>query len=129
MLCLSGTYVYLCEVVWCNYNAEDAGLAMQDTNDRKRPAATAAVTPEPVPAQVASSELTPFVVKMGKVKRRKAKQISRGKGPLLEHVARAVEFAKENLGPAGQEQVLVPIVILYEKKRKKRARLTPFGWP
>jgi|AGTN01.1.fsa_nt_gi hypothetical protein len=73
------------------------------------------------------AQAVPLVIDMGKVKRSEAKKIAKGKGVLLDHVERAVQYTEENLDAVPEGRILVPVVIVYEKKRKKR-RNRPFGF-
>ena len=70
----------------------------------------------------------PIVVKLGKVKRKRIKQLIRGDGPLMDDVAGALQQVKENLGEAARGRQLVPIVFVYKQKRKRKKGLgLPFG--
>lgn len=72
---------------------------------------------------------TPIVVDLGKRKRKRIKQLKRGKGPLVDEVHEAVDVVLEQLGPE-EGRVVVPVVLLYLKKPKKRKRrglFFPFG--
>ncbi len=70
----------------------------------------------------------PIVVKLGKVKRKRVKQLLRGQGPLMEDVQAAVEQAKDTLGEMSRETQLIPIVFVYRERRKRQKGLgLPFG--
>lgn len=70
-------------------------------------------TPPTVPS------LPPFIVDLGKISKKKAKQLKKGKGLYLEEVLPAVERVKASLGNANGNGALPTVVVLYEKKRPK----------
>ncbi len=79
----------------------------------------------PTSAEAAVAELTtsaPLLINMGKVNNKKAKRIKKGRGPVLKHVDEAVQFAAGYLKEDGKEKVMVPVVMLYERKGKKKQR-------
>jgi hypothetical protein len=67
--------------------------------------------------------LAPLVIDLGKVKKRQIKRLERGQGRLAAEVQEAVEAARAGLGEEAVGKELVPVVVLYRKKRKKRR-----GW-
>jgi hypothetical protein len=70
----------------------------------------------------------PIVVKLGKVKRKRVKQLLRGQGPLMNDVAAALDQVKDDLGEAARGRQLIPIVFIYREKRKRQKGLgLPFG--
>jgi hypothetical protein len=76
----------------------------------------------------ASEATPPIVVKLGKVKRKRIKQLMRGQGPLMDDVGAALEQVKSGLGEAIRGRQLIPIVFVYREKRKRRKGLgLPFG--
>jgi hypothetical protein len=68
---------------------------------------------------VAESQLTPILLKVGSQKRKKIKQLKAGEGSLIEEVRSALVEAGVDLTRADHE--VVPVVILYEQRRKKSA--------
>ncbi len=64
----------------------------------------------------------PIVVDLGKVKRKQVKRLKQGTGPLLDEVHEAVSSVHQELGDDAEGKELVPVVLLYERKRKKRKR-------
>jgi hypothetical protein len=67
----------------------------------------------------------PIVIDLGKVRRAKIKKLKRGEGPLLDEVNEALEQVRQQLG--GDKQ-LVPVVLVYAKKSRKRRSLFPMGF-
>lgn len=72
----------------------------------------------------------PVLIDLGKVKRKDAKLLKDGDGPLVEDVSDAISLAIEQLPEVADNAVFVPVVVLYERKPKKGATtLTlPFGF-
>ncbi len=65
----------------------------------------------------------PIVLDLGKVKRKRIRKLKRGTGPLLDEVYEAVAAVHDELGDEAESREVVPLVLLYERKRKKRR-----GW-
>ncbi len=65
----------------------------------------------------------PIVLDLGKVKRKQVKKLKQGVGPLLDEVREAISSVHQELAGESDGKVLVPVVLLYERKRKKRR-----GW-
>lgn len=61
----------------------------------------------------------PLVIDLGKLKKNKINELKRGYGSLLEEVRRAV--AQTSDGKAGA----VPVLVLFEKKPKRRKNRLP----
>lgn len=71
---------------------------------------------------------TPVIVDLGKRKRRDIKDLRNGHGYLMEEVDQAVARARSGLPDAEQNKPVVPVVILYRKKRKRRgSKSIPFS--
>ncbi len=70
----------------------------------------------------------PIVVDMGKQKSSKVKDLKKGKGKLWDEVLGVVDEAKGMLGDEAEGKVLIPVIILYEKK-PKRSRLEKVMFP
>jgi len=65
---------------------------------------------------------TPVIVDLGKRKRKAIKDLKNGRGYLMDEVTDAVSRARSTLPDADQNKPVVPVVILYRKKRKKGGR-------
>lgn len=69
---------------------------------------------------------TPIVIDLGKVKRKQVKRLKRGEGPLVEEVQQVVAGVRERLGAEAEGKELLPVVVLYQRKRKRPKSI--FGW-
>jgi hypothetical protein len=65
----------------------------------------------------------PIIIDLGKVKKKKIKQLKRGSGDLIAEVDQAVATAANSLGAEAGSKTLVPVVILYQKKVVRRKGL------
>jgi hypothetical protein len=72
--------------------------------------------------------VTPVIVEMGKMKRKKFKALKKGKGVLMDEVLDLLEEVAEGLGDDAREKTFVPVVMIYELKpgKKKRTIVLPF---
>jgi hypothetical protein len=71
--------------------------------------------------------VTPVIVDLGKTKRKKIKQLKGGDGPLMEEVLDVLDEVADHLGEELEGKTLVPIVMIYEKKGKRKRKITlPF---
>jgi hypothetical protein len=61
----------------------------------------------------------PIVVNLGKRKNKHLKELHQGVGPAAEEVAEAVAQLREQLGTAAEGKTIVPVVVVYKKKRIK----------
>ncbi len=89
-----------------------------------------AMTQEPViedeektMSETPQAPMAPIVLDLGKVKRKQIKKLKRGTGSLLAEVHEAVATVHHELGGEAESRELVPLVLLYERKRKKKR-----GW-
>jgi len=64
----------------------------------------------------------PIIIDLGKTKRKKARQLKKGRGTLLGDVQDALNEVATSMGEQASGKQLVPVVLLYEKKRKGRNR-------
>jgi len=66
------------------------------------------------------AEITqPIVVDLGKVKKKRIRQLKRGRGPLVLDVQDVVNEVSASLGDEVAGKQLVPVVVLYRKKRRR----------
>lgn len=71
--------------------------------------------------------VTPVIVDLGKTKKKHVKRLKKGRGRLMEEVLDVLDEVAEQLGEELEGKTLVPIVMVYEKKRKKKRKITlPF---
>ena len=80
-----------------------------------------------VPRSAAGAAIAPIVLDLGKKKKKLIKALKRGEGKLMEDVAQAVEEVRSNLGGHAVGKDLIPVVIVYERKRRSRGGLLPFS--
>ena len=79
-----------------------------------------------------STEMTqPVIIDLGKQKKWALKSLKKGKGKLWDEVFEVVEEVKDRLGADADGKVLVPIVMIYREKPKRKRRklqriLSPF---
>ena len=85
---------------------------------------------ETVPAaHVGGTELPPVVLDLGRTKRKLIRALKKGEGELMEEVAAAVEAVRSNLGAEVEGKVLTPVVIIYERRsRRRKSGLLPFAF-
>ena len=68
-----------------------------------------------------STEMTqPVIIDLGKQKNRAVKNLKKGKGKLWGEVLDVVEEVKEMLGTEAEGKVLVPVVLIYRAKPKRK---------
>jgi len=65
----------------------------------------------------------PIVVKLGKASKKKIGRLKDGEGPLVADVLEAMAQVKAELGKEAEGKELVPVVLVYRQKRKKRGFL------
>jgi hypothetical protein len=87
----------------------------------------------PVAATTATTSATPvvpIVIDLGKEKKKRIKNLKRGRGRLMAEVAAVIEEVRGSLGAEASGQQLVPVVLIYKQKRKRkkngRSLLFPF---
>ena len=82
---------------------------------------------ETVPAVlVPGTELPPVVLDLGKTKRSLIRALKKGEGELMEEVAADVEAVRSNLGAEVAGKVLTPVVIIYERRPRRKTGFFPF---
>ncbi len=59
----------------------------------------------------------PIIFSMTKTKRKNAKRMMNGKGPILDDVDRAVQFAAKYVQEDKKRTVMVPVVLFFERKQ------------
>jgi hypothetical protein len=66
-----------------------------------------------------STARDPLILDVGKQKQKRIKQLKRGEGFLREKIDAAVREAQAR---AGSTKAIIPIVVLYREKEKRRAK-------
>lgn len=72
--------------------------------------------------------VAPIIIDLGKKKRKQIKALKRGSGKLMDEVAEVLNQVHGNLGPDADLKNLIPVVMLYSKKPKRRSRLLPLSF-
>jgi membrane-bound lytic murein transglycosylase MltF len=67
-------------------------------------------------------EVTPIIIDLGKEKKRRIKDLKRGRGRLMADVGVVVNEVRANLGADADNKQIVPIVMIYKKKRRRKRR-------
>lgn len=68
-----------------------------------------------------STEMTqPVIIDLGKQKRSSLKDLKRGEGKLWTEVFEVLDEVKDMLGADAESKILVPVVMLFEKKISRR---------
>jgi hypothetical protein len=87
---------------------------------------------EPViQAKADGSEVSqaPIVIDLGKVRGKRIKQLKQGEGPLVAEVEEVLRKLRQQADGELVGKQLLPVVLLYQKKRKKISKgfLNPFN--
>ena len=70
----------------------------------------------------------PIIIDLGRQKARRLKDLKAGEGKLWEEVLGVMDEVHEMLGADSEGKVLVPVILLYEKKLK-RGRIEKMLFP
>jgi len=70
----------------------------------------------------------PVVLDLGKTKKKLIRELKRGEGKLMEDVAEAVEAVRSNLSSEMDGKILVPVVIVYQRKASRKGGFLPFSF-
>ena len=90
----------------------------------KASAANAQVSAPQTPARMPASPT--IVLDMGSTSRKKIRKLKKkGAGPLVDEAHAAIEETRQQLGGAADGTTLVPVVLLYRKKRSKKSIALP----
>ena len=73
------------------------------------------------PATTAAPHHTsnPVLIDLGKKRRKQIKQMKRGKGPLVAEVAEVIEQVRAELAADLSGKIVLPVVLIYERKRSR----------
>lgn len=64
----------------------------------------------------------PIILDLGKTSRKNIRQLSQGGGKLAGDVQDALNEVSASLGEQGEGKQLIPVVLVYQRKRKKARR-------
>lgn len=70
-----------------------------------------------------SETTAPIILDLGKKKRRPLRDMKRGRGRLMDEVEESVAEVRNGLGDEAQGKLIVPVVLIYKRKTKKRRGL------
>ncbi len=71
--------------------------------------------------------ITPLVIEMGKLSKKKLKAFKKGKGSLVNEVIEVLSEVTGSVSSETESRSIIPVVMVYEKKpRKKRRLVLPF---
>jgi hypothetical protein len=70
----------------------------------------------------------PVVIDLGRTRKRNIRKLKRGRGKLYEETNDVIEEVREGLGPEAASKEILPVIVVYRQKRKKKNRngLFPF---
>ncbi len=89
-----------------------------------------AKTAETVETKETSTEMAqPVIIDLGRKKSKYLRELKNGEGKLWDDVLDVIDEVKEMLGKEAEGKVLVPVVLLYEKTRSRRADLERILFP
>jgi hypothetical protein len=78
------------------------------------------LTPVGAAEATAVTGIAPIVIDLGKEKKRRIKDLKRGQGKLMAEIAAVLNEVRASLGEESDGRQLVPVVIIYRKKNKKK---------
>lgn len=67
-----------------------------------------------------SEEVAPIVVDLGSVSKKRIRALREGTGPLVDEIAEVLERVRAELGADAQGKQLVPVVVVYKRKKPKK---------
>lgn len=62
---------------------------------------------------------TPIIIDLGKRSGKKIRELKRGEGLFIEEVEPAIAQVKANLGKEADGKEIIPVVVIYQRKRKR----------
>lgn len=70
-----------------------------------------------------SDNTVPIIVDLGKKKKRALRALERGRGKLVDEVTHVIDDVSMGLGEERSNKLIVPIVVVYRRKNRKRRGL------
>ena len=71
-------------------------------------------------AEVKAEMAQPIIIDLGRQKSQKLKDLKEGEGELWDEVLEVIEEAKEMLGAEAEGKLLMPLILIYEKRQTPR---------
>jgi hypothetical protein len=68
----------------------------------------------------------PIVIDLGKQKRKRIKQLKKGRGRLVDRVNEVVAQVRSQLGAEAQGKELVPVAVIFRRDQKRSKGMFPF---
>jgi hypothetical protein len=69
-----------------------------------------------------SNTPVPYVVDLGKAKKRQVRKFKQGRGRLYEDAQDVIEEVRARMGADGQGKEIVPVIMLYRKKGRRKGK-------
>jgi hypothetical protein len=66
-----------------------------------------------------SQGVTPLVINLGRASRKRVRALEEGRGELVEDLSEVMERVRAELGGDAEQYTLVPVVIVYKRKKDK----------
>jgi hypothetical protein len=63
--------------------------------------------------------VSPIVVSLGKQRRKRIRQLKRGRGKLMREVAQVLDQVRGSFGDRAEGKLLVPVVLVYRQKQRR----------
>lgn len=95
-------------------------MSEEETNVDEEAAAETSATEAAAEQDVQVEVITPIIVDLGKVKAKQIKRLKKGQGELMDEVVDVLDEVVEVLGEELEGKSLVPVVLLYESKKKQK---------
>ncbi len=78
-------------------------------------------------ADYSSNTPVPFVVDLGKARRAQVRKLKQGRGRLMEEAQDVIDEVRAGLGAEGNGKEIVPIIMVYRKKNRRKGRKGGFS--
>ena len=73
-------------------------------------------------AATSAAPAPPIIIDLGKVKKKKVRQLKEGRGELTLEVQQVLADTRANLGTDGGSKELVPVILVYQRKRGRKRK-------
>jgi len=73
-------------------------------------------------------DTAPIIIDLGKEKRKAIKELKRGRGKLMDEVGQAVAEVRASLAENGDAARIVPVVLIYRQKKRRKGGLLPLSF-
>ena len=64
----------------------------------------------------------PIIIDLGKTRRKRIKQLKRGRGKLMREVQDVLDEVQMDLGKEAEGKEFIPVVLIYRRRRRRRNR-------